>query len=113
MKQPAVYILASRPQGTVYIGVTSDLVKRVWQHKNDLVQGFTSQYQVHVLVYFELYEDMLTAIAREKQLKNWKRDWKVQLIEKDNAAWADLWPSILGGGVDPGAGPGVTGEGPG
>jgi putative endonuclease len=97
LKQPAVYLLASRPQGTLYIGVTSDLIKRVWQHKNDVVEGFTRQYRVHELVYYELHADMLTAIAREKQLKNWTRDWKVQLIEKDNPAWADLWPSIVGG----------------
>jgi putative endonuclease len=94
MKQPAVYILASRPNGTLYIGVTSDLVKRIWEHKNDVVEGFTRQYQVHTLVFYELHADMLTAITREKQLKKWNRDWKINLIEKDNPNWSDLWPSI-------------------
>ena len=82
--QPAVYILASRRNGTLYIGVTSDLAKRIWQHRNDLVEGFTKRYQVHKLVYFELHVDMLAAIAREKLLKKWSRKDKLLLIETEN-----------------------------
>jgi len=77
-------MLASKKNGTLYIGVTSDLMKRVWEHKNDLVEGFTKEYGVHRLVYFEMLEDMESAIQREKQLKKWNRDWKIELIEKDN-----------------------------
>jgi putative endonuclease len=94
-KQPAVYILASRRNGTLYIGVTSDLVKRVWEHKNGATAGFTARYSVHTLVYYELFDDMLSAIAREKQLKKWRREWKLDIIEKANASWNDLWPQIL------------------
>ena len=93
--QPAVYILASRRNGTLYIGVTSHLVQRIWQHKNDLVEGFTEKYSVHGLVHFELLDDMLSAITREKQLKKWNRAWKIALIEKQNPTWQDLWPTIL------------------
>ena len=96
MKQPAVYILASQRNGTLYIGVTSDLIKRIWEHKNDLVKGFTQKYKVHQLVYFEQHQDMLTAITREKQLKKWNRDWKLALIEKSNPDWRDLWSDIVG-----------------
>ncbi|MHB1233605.1 MAG: GIY-YIG nuclease family protein [Burkholderiales bacterium] len=96
MKQPAVYILASQRNGTLYIGVTSDLIKRIWEHKNDLVEGFTQKYKVHQLVYFEQHQDMLTAITREKQLKKWNRDWKLALIEKSNPDWRDLWSDIVG-----------------
>lgn len=95
MKQPMVYLLASKPNGTLYIGVLSDLVKRVWQHKNNLVDGFSKKHSVHSLVYFEQYSDMMTAIAREKQLKKWKRSWKIHLIEKGNPNWNDLYDSIL------------------
>ena len=94
-KQPAVYILASKRNGTLYVGVTSDLVKRVWQHKNDEVEGFTKQYQVHKLVYFELHTTMLDAIRREKQIKKWYRAWKIRLIEEQNPEWRDLWPEII------------------
>lgn len=94
-KQPAVYILASRYNGTLYIGVTSNLIQRIWQHKNDLVEGFTEQYGVHSLVYYELHEQMLAAIEREKQLKKWNRQWKINLIEKVNPSWKDLWLDIL------------------
>ena len=94
-KQPAVYILASKRNGTLYTGVTSDLRKRVWEHKNDQVEGFTKKYNVHRLVYFELHEDMLQAITREKQIKKWNRRWKIGLIEKDNGEWRDLWPEIM------------------
>jgi putative endonuclease len=78
-KQPAVYILASGRNGTLYIGVTSDLQKRIWEHKNDLIEGFTKRYSVHRLVFYELHDEMLSAITREKQIKKWKRDWKLNL----------------------------------
>jgi putative endonuclease len=94
VKQPAVYILASKPNGTFYIGVTSDLPKRVWEHKNDLVRGFTKEYGVHRLVYYELHGDMLSAITREKQLKKWNRAWKLELIESENPNWNDLSEGI-------------------
>jgi putative endonuclease len=95
-KQPAVYILASRRNGTLYIGVTSDLVKRVWQHRNDAAEGFTKQYGVHTLVYYELHASMAEAIRREKRMKKWNRAWKIELIEKGNAEWQDLWSAING-----------------
>ena len=95
-KQPAVYILASKRNGTLYIGVTSDLVKRVWQHRNDVVEGFTEKYGVHRLVFYELYTDMDEAIGREKRLKKWNRAWKIELIEKENPQWRDLWPELVG-----------------
>lgn len=94
-KQPAVYILASQRNGTLYLGVTSDLIKRVWQHKNDLAEGFTQKYQVHLLVYYELHQSMPDAIRREKQLEKWKRAWKIEMIEKQNPEWRDLWPEIV------------------
>ena len=93
-KSPCVYMLASKPHGTLYIGVTSDLVKRVWLHKGDLAEGFTRKYKVHRLVWFEPCETMNTAIAREKNLKNWKRAWKIELIEKSNPGWRDLYPDL-------------------
>ena len=89
-KLPCVYLLASKRNGTLYVGVTSDLVKRVWEHKDDLVEGFTSKYSVHLLVYYEMHEDMLGAITREKQIKKWNRSWKLKLIERDNPEWKDL-----------------------
>ena len=92
--QPCVYILASKRNGTLYVGVTSDLPKRIWQHKNDLVEGFTKRYTVHDLVWYELADDMASAILREKQIKEWKRQWKLELIEKFNPYWNDLYPSI-------------------
>ena len=95
MKQPAVYILASRRNGTLYIGVTSDLVQRVWQHRNNVVDGFTKRYGVHMLVWFELHEDMVSAITREKRLKKWNRAWKLRLIEEMNPEWKDLYQSII------------------
>ncbi len=94
-KQPAVYILANGYNGTLYIGVTCNLIQRIWQHKNDLVEGFTEKYGVHMLVYYELHEQMLTAIQREKQLKKWDRQWKIRLIEKANPAWKDLWEELI------------------
>ncbi len=93
-KQPCVYILASKRNGTLYTGVTSDLVKRVWEHQQNLVEGFTRRYGVHALVYFERHNDMEEAIRREKQLKKWNRAWKLALIERQNPEWADLWPTI-------------------
>jgi putative endonuclease len=93
-KQPAVYILASKRNGTLYIGVTSDLAKRIWQHKNDVVDGFTKRYRVHALVWYELHETMESAIGREKALKNWKRAWKLELIENSNPGWQDLYETI-------------------
>ena len=96
MKQPAVYILASQRNGTLYLGITSNLIKRIWEHKNNLVEGFTQKHNVHQLVYFEQHGDMLAAIAREKQLKKWNRDWKLALIEKSNPEWRDLWEDIVG-----------------
>jgi putative endonuclease len=88
-------MLASRRNGTLYIGVTSDLVKRVWEHKNDLVAGFTKRYRVHVLVWYELHDTMESAISREKALKEWKRKWKLELIERQNPYWRDLYPGLL------------------
>ena len=95
MKQPTVYILASQRNGTLYVGVTSDLIQRVWQHKYDVVEGFTKQYGVHMLVYYELHDDMEYAILREKRLKKWNRSWKLRLIEERNPDWNDLYDSIL------------------
>lgn len=94
-KQPTIYILASGYNGTLYIGVTSHLIQRVWQHKQDLVEGFTKRYGVHFLVYYEMHEEMLAAIQREKQLKKWNRQWKINLIEKMNPAWKDLWEELV------------------
>ena len=94
-RQPAVYILASKPNGTLYTGVTSDLVRRVWEHKNDLVEGFTRRYQVHMLVYYELHETMESAIGREKQLKAGSRKRKLALIQAMNPRWQDLYNEIL------------------
>ncbi len=94
MKQPAVYILANKKNGTLYIGVTSDLVKRIWQHKNHVVSGFTEEYEVHQLVYFEQLDDMENAITREKVLKKWNRAWKIRLIKKTNPNWLDLYNEI-------------------
>ena len=89
-RQPCAYILASKRHGTLYVGVTSNLLQRLYQHRSGEVKGFTSKYAVWRLVHFEQFDDMYTAISREKQLKNWKRDWKVQLIERENPFWDDL-----------------------
>jgi putative endonuclease len=89
-RQPCVYILASQPYGTLYIGVTSDLVGRLWQHRNDVLPGFTAKHGVHRLVRFEMFGDMEHAILREKQLKRWHRQWKINLIESENPHWVDL-----------------------
>ena len=90
------YIMASKRNGTLYVGITSDLIKRVYQHKNNLVPGFTSQYDVHMLVYYEQHHEVLQAIKREKRLKEWKRNWKLALIEIDNPKWEDLYIEITG-----------------
>jgi putative endonuclease len=89
-----VYILASGMYGTLYIGVTNDLARRAWEHKNNVVKGFSEKYSVHRLVWYEIHEDVLAAITREKQLKKWNRDWKVNLIQKMNPEWRDLFADI-------------------
>ncbi len=90
-----VYILTNKKRGVFYVGVTRDLIKRIWQHKNRMGQGFTSKYNLHNLVYFELYQEVTDAIQREKRLKRWKRSWKIKLIEKANPRWQDLYSSLL------------------
>ena len=90
-----VYILASKRNGTLYIGVTSNLIKRIYEHKNNLIDGFTKKYNIHNLVYYEIIEDVNSAIAREKQLKIWKRNWKIELIEKNNPGWKDLYFDLI------------------
>ena len=86
--------MASKRNGTLYTGVTSNLVQRVWQHKNNLVEGFTERYGIHTLVWYEVHETMISAITREKKIKNWKRIWKLALIEKTNPEWRDLYTDI-------------------
>ncbi len=93
--QPCVYILASKKNGTLYIGVTSDLIKRVWEHKNNFVEGFTKRCSVHTLVWYEVHETMESAIAREKALKFWKRAWKIELIEAANPDWLDRFGELV------------------
>ena len=88
-------MLASERNGTLYVGVTSDLVKRVWEHKNDVVDGFTKKYAVHNLVWFEAHEDIQVAITREKNIKAWKRAWKIELIEQANPEWLDLYNGLV------------------
>ena len=95
-KQPCVYLMASRRNGTLYVGVTSNVMKRVWEHKSDLVDGFTKRYGVHILVWYELHQTMESAIAREKVLKEWKRRWKLELIEGVNPQWRDLYTDLVG-----------------
>ena len=90
-----VYILASKMRGTLYIGVTNNLIRRVFEHKNDLVEGFTKEYRVHQLVYFEQTGSIESAITREKQLKKWRREWKIELIEQFNSGWKDLYLDIV------------------
>jgi len=91
-----VYIMASKPYGTLYIGVTSDLISRVQQHRSAESKGFTARYKVHQLVYYEVFGDVMAAIQREKTMKKWKRDWKINLIERDNRFWTDLYPGLVG-----------------
>ena len=94
-KQFVVYILASKRNGTLYTGITSDLSKRVWEHKSDAVPGFTAKYGVKLLVYYEVHESAESAIQREKQIKKWNRTWKLQLIEKNNPTWRDLFKEVV------------------
>lgn len=94
MKQFYVYILASKRNGTLYTGVTSNLTQRVWQHKNDMVEGFTRKYNVKKLVYYEVHDNAESAITREKRIKKWKRNWKLRLIEEKNPQWKDLYDEI-------------------
>ncbi|MCL5991933.1 MAG: GIY-YIG nuclease family protein [Bacteroidetes bacterium] len=86
-----VYIMASKKNGTLYVGMTNDLSRRVYEHRNNMIVGFTSKYNVHNLVYYEMFEDVRYAIQKEKQLKTWHRQWKINLIEKDNPDWNDLY----------------------
>ena len=97
MKEPCVYLLASRREGTLYVGVSSDLIKRVAEHRSELRLGFTSEYGVHRLVWFEPHDRMESAIRREKTIKGWKRAWKIELIEKTNPDWLDLYPRLAKG----------------
>jgi putative endonuclease len=92
--QPCVYILTNRRNGTLYVGVTSDLTRRIWEHKEDMVDGFTKRYNLHMLVYTEFHATMEEAILREKRIKKWRRDWKITLIEKANPTWRDLYDEI-------------------
>jgi putative endonuclease len=96
MNQSYVYMLSSKQNGTLYVGVTSDLIKRIYEHKQDLIDGFTKQYQVHMLVYYEVHNDVLEAITREKQIKKWNRQWKLRLIEEMNPDLKDLYDEITG-----------------
>jgi len=95
MKQYFVYILASKRNGTLYAGVTNNLIKRVWEHKNNVIEGFTQKYNVRKLVYYEITDDVDSAIIREKQMKKWRRQWKIELIEKSNPEWKDLYYSLV------------------
>ena len=95
MKESYVYILASKYNGTLYIGMTSDLVKRIWEHQTKFVSGFTAQYNVTKLVYYEIFNDIQLAAAREKRLKEWKRQWKIDLVQKMNPDWQDLYHNII------------------
>ena len=94
-KQPCVYMLSSQRNGTLYIGVTSDLIKRIYQHRMEMVDGFTKRYKIHTLVWYEIHEIMESAILREKQLKKWSRITKIRLIEQQNPNWQDLWPELV------------------
>ena len=95
MKQYYIYILASKKNGTLYVGVTNNLIRRVYEHKNNLIDGFTKKYSVHLLVYYEVCSDIYESIQREKKLKHWKREWKINLIEKANPEWNDLYDQLL------------------
>ena len=91
-----IYIMSNKPNGVLYVGVTNDLIRRVYEHRNHLVKGFTAKYNLEMLVWFEQTDDVNSAIAREKQLKNWHRQWKIDLIEKQNPSWLDMYESIVG-----------------
>ena len=90
-----IYILTNKPNGTLYIGVTSDLVKRIYEHKNNFVDGFSKKYNTKQLIYYEIFESIEEAIKREKQLKKWNRSWKIELIENFNKSWKDLYDDII------------------
>ena len=94
-RQPCVYLLASKSNGTLYTGVTSNLIKRIWEHKNNLVEGFTGKYGVHTLVWYEIHDSMESAIQKEKIIKNWKRAWKINVILEKNPEWRDLYTDLL------------------
>ena len=94
-RQPCVYMLASKKNGTLYTGVTSNLLKRIWEHQNNVVEGFTRRYGVYTLVWYEVSETMESAILREKRIKDWKREWKINVIEDMNPEWRDLYPDLL------------------
>ncbi len=94
-RQPCVYLLASKQNGTLYSGVTSALVKRIWEHKNNIVEGFTKKYNIHMLVWYEIHETMESAIKREKAIKKWERSWKIDVIEEMNPQWRDLYFDLL------------------
>ncbi len=94
-RRPCVYVLASKERGTLYVGVTSDLIKRIREHQNNLVDRFTKKYRVHHLVWYEQHDTMEAAILREKAIKEWKRAWKLELIEKTNPSWRDLYPGLV------------------
>ncbi|MFZ2627387.1 MAG: GIY-YIG nuclease family protein [Rugosibacter sp.] len=100
MKQPAVYLMASQRNGTLYVGATSDLIKRIWQHRTHAVEGFTQKYSINLLVWFEQHKTMESAIAREKAVKKWNRAWKLNLSKKTNPVWMDFWPVITGEQAD-------------
>ena len=91
-----IYIMSNKPNGVLYVGVTNDLIRRVYEHRNHLVKGFTARYNLEMLVWFEQTDDVNSAIAREKQLKNWHRQWKIDLIAKQNPSWLDMYESIVG-----------------
>ena len=93
--QPCVYMLASKRNGTLYTGVTSNLLKRIWEHKNHVVEGFTKKYNINALVWYEIHETMDSAISKEKAVKNWKRAWKIKVIEENNPQWRDLYKDLL------------------
>lgn len=95
MKEFYTYILASKKNGTLYIGVISDVIKRIWENKNNVTESFTQRYSIHTLVYYEIHSDFDTAVTREKKLKNWIRAWKIKLIEKTNPHWNDLYEDLL------------------
>ncbi len=96
MKDYFVYILASRRNGTLYAGVTNDVMRPTWEHKSDIIEGFTKKYGVHILVWYELHDEINVAIAREKQIKKWNRAWKIKLIERENSGWNDWYDRLLG-----------------
>jgi putative endonuclease len=95
MQQYYVYILANKKNGTIYIGITGDLIKRIYEHKQNLIDGFTKKYNIHDLVYYEVHKEIEEAINREKQIKKWNRKWKLRLIEKDNPTWMDLYAEMV------------------